>query len=1086
MDTLITMSHRNVLECMPFGVIQVDPKGIVMYANKAAFDLLGICKEDELIGKHYTTFPMEAYGEERLLKPKEHALYAVLNEQEAVGSSIQGALVNERKRWFSVNAAPVYDDDNSLTGGVCNIADITDKVIGEEHHQLEADRYKILLENIDAVVWERDLGIQSFSYISPRVEELLGFPPKDWGKEGFWYDRIHEEDRPQFLEIEEGKAAKHGRYQIEYRMLHKNGHVVWVRDLVEVVKEKGKAVKLRGVMVNITERKNSQSLLKETEGRYTKMISEAPYAVTIYDRTGTLIAANERCVDFWMMDPEKWVGNFNIFKNDIFTSEAQVDSIQKAFRGERGEVTAEIPLTHIGESKKTYRLKYFPLFDSEGELDNVIYFTEDITEYVNAQKKAKEGESLKQGILDALNEAILVIDKDGLVISINETLIDYIRDQPYAELEVGRSVFDFIKFFDEGPFLREELTSILEGKAKVIDHEMKLADGKWYNLRTTPLKAPFGAVITWQNINTRKEIEMALERSLKKYRNIYNRAPVMMHSMNDKLEIISVSDFWLDKMGYQRNEVIGRSPVDFMDDDSKKKTIDSLKQLFKEGEVRNIEYKFVKKSGEVIDVILSAVAEYDELGNFERSITGMLDVTDLKVAERQLQESQFKLLEAQKISKIANYEYDIQSGDLTPSNEMISMMGFSGTELNISVLDHLIHPEDLEEFKAKLQRSIEEGRSFYHIYRIHHLRTRKIKWITGRGKIIRGSDGRLDKMIGTVQDISEQKQAEQKIKRLTDRILLATEIANLGVWEYDRELDQIFWEDQMYAIFEDVKKPFNVEGLKPYLSDSNKHVIEDSTALMRKGVNFFESDFQIEVNGKEKYLRAFTRVLRDSQSKMKGMVGVIYDITSDKKLQTRLESSLEEKNVLIKEVHHRVKNNMQLISSILALKSFELKDDQSKVIFNEVNERIKSMSVIHDKLYTFYNVSEIDIGTYLDHIAKELQMLQGTASVIISVSSESVILDVEKALLVGLMVSEMVGNALKHGFEDGQKGHIHIQFGMKDGMHVLKVSNDGNKIEKGILESTSGLGVSLVKTFVKQLRGTVEVDSSENGFIARF
>ena len=199
----------------------------------------------------------------------------------------------------------------------------------------------------------------------------------------------------------------------------------------------------------------------------------------------------------------------------------------------------------------------------------------------------------------------------------------------------------------------------------------------------------------------------------------------------------------------------------------------------------------------------------------------------------------------------------------------------------------------------------------------------------------------------------------------------------------------------------------------------------------------------------------------------------------------QLESSLEEKNVLIKEVHHRVKNNMQLISSILALKSYDLEDDKSKAIFNEVNDRIKAMSVIHDKLYTFYNVSEINIGEYLQHIAQELQILQGSSTIAIEVDSEYIILDVEKALLIGLMVSEMVGNAIKHGFEIGQEGRISIRFSKEGDKFLLRVLNDGKKIQGKVLESSTGLGVSLVKTFVKQLGGTVEVDS-ENGLRANF
>jgi PAS domain S-box-containing protein len=1074
---------------MPFGVVQVNLAGEVIYANKSAFKLLGVKSEHELIGIHYAKFDWTQFDEnEKPLSLENHALSEVLSSQTVVTSSIQGVQIDGVKRWYSINAAPVFNNENELVGAISNFADITEKIERDKKQKEESARYKILVENIKGVVWETVPGTQTFSYVSPKAEELLGFPKEEWLKQGFWQSRLYPEDKERVISYEINKINEIDHYQLEYRMVRKDGGIIWVRDLVEVVNEDGKAQKLRGITLDITENKNSRLLLRESEQRYKQMVSEAPYAITIYDRHGVLIAANAKCEEYWLVDLKDYIGQFNIFNNDLFITPTQKETIEKAFKGEMGELIAEIPLTHANQSKKTYRLKYYPLFDTKGEVDNVIYFTEDITDYVKAERKTKREESLKQGILDALDEAILVIDEKGIIISVNKNLTIYVKDQPYSDLEIGKSVFDFIEFFDESNYLKNGIKSILDQKVRVLDHEMRLADGKWYNLRATPLGEPFGAVIAWQNINTRKEIEIALEKSLKKYRSIYNKAPVMMHSINDKLQIISVSDFWLEKMGYERNEVIGKTPIDFMAGESMSKISPNLKKLFEHGEVKNIAYKYVKKSGEEMDVILSAVAEYDEEGKFERSITGMLDVTDLKAAERKLQESQFRLLESQRISKIANYEYIVATGEFIPSDEMTSMMGFSKEDRDISVIQKLIHPEDVSTFAHKLERCIQEGKDFFHIYRIFHLITKKVKWISGRGKMIKDEKGKVIRMIGTVQDITEQKHAEQKIRRLTDRVLLATEIANLGVWEYDRDTEETFWEDQMYSIFSNTDKPLTIDQLKNYFVEDDRKVLDDHLKMIKDGINFLESDFRVKIEEEEKYLRAFTRILRDDSMKIKGMVGVIYDITADKRLQMQLESSLEEKNVLIKEVHHRVKNNMQLISSILALKSYDLDNDKSKAIFNEVNDRIKAMSVIHDKLYTFYNVSEINVGEYLNHIAKELQTLQGSSNIVIEVVSKRIILDVEKALLIGLMVSEMVSNAVKHGFEKNQNGTIKIHFSKqgRGGKFTLRVLNDGKKMEPNILESSTGLGVSLVKTFVKQLGGKVEVEEKENGLKAIF
>ncbi|SNT18469.1 PAS domain S-box-containing protein [Ekhidna lutea] len=1077
------ITHESVLESMPFGVIQVNIDGMVTYANQSAFSLLGI-KKSQLIGVHYLDFEWDQFSRnEEPMMVEEHALYKVLNQNKKVTTSIQGTFVKGKRKWFSVNAAPIYDDSDQLIGGVSNFADITQKIEKDRISEKESERFKILIENINAVVWESDLATKTFSYMSPKVEEIFGYPEKKWMEEGFWQSRIYDDDKEHVLAYEKHKASDVSSYQLEYRIRHKDGRLIWIRDLVEVVKVDGKPTSLRGLMLDITEQKNARILLKEREQQYRQLITEAPYAITIYNKEGTLIAANAKCEEYWLINLKDYINQFNIFQNDLFTKDKQVDEIKKAFQGESGEVTTSISLEHA-EVDRNFKIKYYPLFDSDGKLENVVYITEDITDRVQAEENIKREEGLKQGILDALDEAILVVDDKGTIINVNKNLTTYIKGQPYSKLEVGKSVFEFTEYFGEENYLKESLTLLMKQQASVIDQEMKLADGKWYNLRATPLSDPFGAVITWQNINTRKEIEMALEKSLRKYRNIYNKAPVMMHSINEKLEIISVSDFWLEKMGYERNEVIGKTPVDFISESSMIDIATNLKKLFKDGYVKNVEYKYRRKSGDEIDVILSAVAEYDEEGNFERSITGMLDVTDLKEAERKLQESQFKLLESQRISKIANYEYDPTTGAFDPSEEMIAMMGFDDSHRHVSIIQELIHPEDLAEFAKKLESCIAEGKDFFHIYRINHLKTKKLKWISGRGKMF-FDNGKVTRMIGTVQDITEQKNAEQKIRRLTDRILLATEIANIGVWEYDSESGEIFWEDQMYSIFTNTKKPLSINELKDHFIEDDQQLIDTSLGMIKGGINFLESEVQVKIDSEIKYLRAFTRVLRDHKGKLRGMVGVVYDISVDKKLQKQLETSLEEKNVLIKEVHHRVKNNMQLISSILALKSYELDSEKSKVVFDEINDRIKAMAVIHDKLYTFHNVSEINISEYLNHIAKELQIVLSAAKFKVSVHSEHLVLDVEKALLIGLMVSEMVGNAVKHGFSDKTSGAITIHFGYSDGNYFLRVLNNGEKLNADVLKKETGLGVSLIKTFSKQLGGKVEIDE-ENGFRASF
>lgn len=1085
LDQSSVISLENIIANTSFGIIQVNLDGVIMYANKPAFEILEISSKD-FVGVPFFDVKRKKMNEDFIqLEREDQPLYHVLTKQETIKNFVQGIEINDKIKWFSISASPIYDDEGQFIGGLSSFADITEQIDIQHKYKKNAERNRLLIENVEAVFWEAEIGSLAFSYVSPKALEMFGYPLSSWMEDGFWESKILEDDRNRIVPMERSGMIATKKYELQYRMIKNDGSVIWIRDLVEMVKD-GNKQKLRGLLVDISDQKEVENQLKSSEEKYKELIKEAPYAITIYNKEGVLIAANEKCDEIWLIDQEKWIGKYNIFKDEEFASQGFEKPLRDAFSGKKSEFSSEIILPKTGGVKKYLHIKYYPLYDSNGEIYNVVFVAEDVTDYIKAEEKAKTGESLKQGILDALDEGILVVGKDGIIISLNKNLARYASHQTYPQPEVGKSVFDFFDHFQEGGILKEGLDNILNESSSFFDHELRLSDERWYGFRITQLKSPFGAVISWQNINTRKEIELALEKSLKKYRSIYNAAPVMMHSVGMDRSIVSVSDFWLGKMEYERSEVIGQSPVKFMTEESVARFAKNIEELFKKGYITNANYQFVKKSGAIIDVILSARIEYDEHGNFERSIAGITDVTELKAAERELVESQMNLLESQRLSKIGSYEFFVETGSFVSSSEMDMMMGFDPSDRNINVLQELVLESDLQSFMNKLKVSLKTGRDFFHVYRIAHLKSGKIKWISGRGKMIQNGNGEVVKMIGTVQDVTEQKSTEEKIRRLTDRILLATEIAGIGVWEYDRTKNEIFWEEQMYSIFGNHKVPLSdPELIRQMLHEEDKNVLSESIEKIKDGQNFLEVECRVVIDGQVKYLRSFTRVLRDQNGHFQGMIGVFYDNTHDKRLQLELENSLDEKNVLIKEVHHRVKNNMQLVSSILALKSYELKDEDSKKIFTEVNDRIKAMSIIHDKLYTFYNVSEINIAEYLNNIGEELRILFGLEEINLNIHAEEIIFDVDKALTIGLIISELVSNAFKHGFQKRKTGTVSISFTRIDKEYVLTILNDGDLIPKDTLKSTTGLGMSLIKTFVKQLLGTISVDE-RNGFKVEF
>ncbi len=220
----------------------------------------------------------------------------------------------------------------------------------------------------------------------------------------------------------------------------------------------------------------------------------------------------------------------------------------------------------------------------------------------------------------------------------------------------------------------------------------------------------------------------------------------------------------------------------------------------------------------------------------------------------------------------------------------------------------------------------------------------------------------------------------------------------------------------------------------------------------------------------------------ENEGKVMRIVCVAKDISERNRAEDQIRASLREKEILLKEVHHRVKNNLQVVASMLNLQSRYLEDRKAKAMFEDSQRRIESMSLIHEKLYRSKDLARIDFREYIDDLMGSVTALNGGSDRLkIREDIGEVALDVNKGIPCGLIINELVSNALRHAFPDGRKGIIEV------GMHSdisgrisLVVSDNGTGFPEHIdFRNTQSLGMQLVTSLVSQLDGTIELDKSE-------
>lgn len=270
------------------------------------------------------------------------------------------------------------------------------------------------------------------------------------------------------------------------------------------------------------------------------------------------------------------------------------------------------------------------------------------------------------------------------------------------------------------------------------------------------------------------------------------------------------------------------------------------------------------------------------------------------------------------------------------------------------------------------------------------------------------------------------------------------------------------------------ERDFLVSHIHP---DDRPHVIDAFREAERTGAPIAIEFRALPRPDQIIWFAAYGRAMAGSGGRPATIVGINMDITERKRVEDTLRTSLREKDILLKEVHHRVKNNMQIISSLLFLQSSYVRDAYDVDLFRESQLRVKSMAMVHERLYRSDDLSSIEFSDYVRTIAEELLASYSRPGVELRTRIDEVRFGVDIAIPCGLLITELVTNAIKHAFPDGRGGHIEIGGTCKDGIMHLTVQDDGVGYPAHVdFNGGETLGVTLIKGLTDQLEGTITVE----------
>jgi PAS domain S-box-containing protein len=336
--------------------------------------------------------------------------------------------------------------------------------------------------------------------------------------------------------------------------------------------------------------------------------------------------------------------------------------------------------------------------------------------------------------------------------------------------------------------------------------------------------------------------------------------------------------------------------------------------------------------------------------------------------------------------------------------------------------------------------------------------------------------------------VIDRKRAEAALRELSQLNSEVISGVNTGIIVTDRELRLLVWNrymEQMTGLSKDGLLSKSAEEAFPLVKNAglDQHV---RRVFAGETIQIPDTRFHVPQTGKEGWLGGYFGPHRNAQGEINGVIVVISDVTQRKKDEDALRTALNEKEVLLREIHHRVKNNLQVMSSLISLQADTIADPAVRAYFTQMQARVRSMALIHEELYQSKDLARVNFAEYIDKLASGLaQTYLFSADVDLAVNIEEIYLGIDTAIPCGLIVNELVTNAFKYAFPDGRRGRVQIDLAAHaDSSYTLVVGDDGVGLPPGLdIHNTESLGMQLVTVLARQLRGSLQV---ENGKGTRF
>jgi len=1111
----------NTLDLLPIAVAIFDNKKIY-FLNKKAVELFSVSKEQL---KKINSFSVFHFLDKKYHARIKQNTLKIIKGEDFPPVDLEFKTFKNKTIFIEAKSNRVLFENKYVVQS--SFFDIT--LLKEQQQELVNSDFLLqkISQNSFDVIFKFSFEPDKLIFISESAKKVLGYTAEEIYKaKDLLLKATHPDDREYFIFNNRQKLRskqKNKEEKITIRFKHKKGDLIYLETAINPIYEGKNITGVIGSIRDITERINAQILLSETKEKFDLITKSSNDIIAFYtflpEEKYTYVSPNISKILGY--SPNELLNDHRFFNKRLVGSKDEFLKTDKLLKDDqRKNIKRNYYYTYktLKKNKEEIWLEnnLTPITDAKGKIAFFLNIIRDITVQKEKEIELQFQHLNYRNLLDS-SPIAYIIHKQGVTVFCNKATLKLLQLKNEKQI-LGKFVLDYLAEEDRMRAMdrikdiysgidieKSNNYTVVDSKGNAIETEMKSIVIKFNNanciltlinnvsdqrkfekekLRAEMIKVNNEFLLL--EIKERQEAEKKLLEKTAHLSSIFESSNHLIWTVNKNYEITSFNKNFYDVI-LQKHKIkirIGTRIADHLKQ-GKKEYEDYWYPKYAEAfsgnklDFEKEDYTTEKVYRKVyINPIFDSLNEVTEINCIAHDNTGS------KVYEQKLISQTSKLQaifeSGSQLIWTINTDYELTSYNqnyfklLSKAAQAKKVIYLKDTIINKDLFDFWKTKFDLV-FKGQQQifihKSVIDNQEVYREVFLHP--------IYSKNQIIEVS--------AIAQDITERIENESKIIKQSAKLQAIFDSSHHYIWTINDEHKLTSFNKNYFELVSALynTKPFLGFKLDRGVLSNNQDYAGVLDYHYDKAFKGVATNFEIETldkDHKKVYLDIFLNPIVEN-NKILEVSGIAHNITDKKVDHQRVEQSLKEKDVLLKEVHHRVKNNMQIISSILNLQSSYVTDNYTLALLKESQNRIKTMAYIHESLYQNKSFTSVNFSEYIQTLSKNIiqSYVLSSEKVELILNLEKINLNLDVSIPAGLIINELITNAIKHAFPGTKKGKVCLNLKSENNSIYLQVTDNGAGIPPGVdYNNTNTLGLQLVNTLIDQLDGEINFKSEKD------